>query len=93
MDKAAGKRVLKAFTPQARRIVNRIDPLDLVKVGASKDEYDGVVAEAARLLARDAPDFAPRLEAYIRASYGLSADRARVAKLATELRAAWQAAR
>lgn len=93
MDKAASKRVLKAFTPQARRIVNRIDPLDLVTVGAPKDEYDGLVVEAARWLARDAPDLAQRLEAYIKGSYGVPADRARVVKLAAELRTAWEAAR
>jgi hypothetical protein len=93
MDKVESKRTVKAFTPLAKRIVNKVDPLDLVKMGASKDEYDDLVAEAARWLAAEVPDFDPRLATYVRSHYGVQPDRARIAKLATELRAAWQKSR
>jgi hypothetical protein len=93
MDKVESKRTLKAFTPLAKRIVNKIDPLDLVKMGASKDEYDDLVAEAARWLAAEVPDFDQRLGTYVRSHYGVQPDRLRIAKLAAELRAAWQKSR
>ena len=83
----------KAFVPAARRITNKNDPLDVIKMGASKDEYDDLVAEAARWLAKDAADLDLRLAAFVRNHYGVTPDRARIAKLATELRAAWRAAR
>ena len=93
MDKVESKRTLKAFTPLAKRIVNKVDTLDPVKMGASKDEYDDLVAAAARWLAADVADFEQRLGTYVRSHYGVQPDRARIAKLATELRAAWQKSR
>lgn len=93
MDPVEQRRVTKAFLPAARRIANKIDPLDVIKMGASKDEYDDLVAEAARWLAKDASDLDLRLAAFVRSHYGVAADRARIAKLASEFRAAWQSAR
>jgi hypothetical protein len=93
MDKVESKRAIKAFLPRAKRVVNKVDPLDLVKMGASKDEYDDLVAEAARWLAAGVADFDQRLATYVRSHYGLQPDRARIARLATELRAAWQSSR
>jgi hypothetical protein len=93
MDKVESKRIVKAFLPRAKRVVNKVDPLDLVKMGASKDEYDDLVAEAARWLAAGVADFDQRLPTYVRSHYGLQPDRARMAQLAKELRAAWQSSR
>jgi hypothetical protein len=93
MDRVDTKRALKAFLPAGRRIVNKIDPLDLIKMGAPKDEYDDLVAEAARWLSRDDPALDVRLAQFVRSHYQLSPDRATMAKLATELRRAWQSAR
>jgi len=93
MDKVESKRAIKAFMPAARRVVNRIDPLDLVNMGAPKDEYDELVWEAARWLAAGVPDVDQRLATYVRSHYGVQPDRAKIAKLATELRAAWQKSR
>jgi hypothetical protein len=93
MDRVESKRAVKAFLPRARRIVNKADPLDLVKMGASKDEYDDLVAEAASWLAAGVPDFDQRLATYVRSHYGVPADRARMTKLAAELRAAWGSSR
>jgi hypothetical protein len=93
MDKVESKRAVKAFLPPARRIVNKADPLDLLKMGATKDEYEGLVTEAARWLASDVPDFDQRLTTFVRSHYGLPPDRARMAKLAAELRVAWGRAR
>lgn len=93
MDKVESKKTVKAFLPRAKRVVNKVDPLDLVKMGASKDEYDDLVAEAARWLATDVANFEQRLATYVRSHYGVPPDRARIAKLATELRAAWQSSR
>ena len=93
MNPVEQRRATKAFLPSARRIVNKIDPLDVIKMGASKDEYDDLVAEAARWLARDAPDLDLRLAAFVRTRYGIAPDKARIGKLANELRVAWRAAR
>jgi hypothetical protein len=93
MNPVEQRRVTKAFLPVARRIANKVDPLDLIKMGATKDEYDDLVAEAARWLARDVPDLDVRLAGFVRSHYGLAPDRARIAKLAAEFRAAWQGAR
>jgi hypothetical protein len=93
VDPVEQRRITKAFLPAARRIANKIDPLDVIKMGASKDEYDDLVAEAARWLAKDASDVDLRLAAFVRSHYGVAPDRARIAKLATELRAAWRGAR
>ena len=89
MDKVESKRAVKAFMPRAKRVVNKADPLDLLKMGATKDEYDDLVAEAARWLADGVQDFEQRLATYVRSHYGVPADKARMSKLATELRAAW----
>jgi hypothetical protein len=93
MDRVETKRALEAFHPRAKRVVNKVDPLDLVKMGASKDEYDDLVAEAARWLAAEVGDFEQRLGTYVRSHYGVQPDRERIAKLAKELRAAWQSSR
>jgi hypothetical protein len=93
MDRVESKRAVKAFLPRARRVVNKVDPLDLVKMGASKDEYDDLVAEAARWLAAGVADFDQRLVTFVRSHYGVPPDRARMAKLAAELRAAWGSSR
>jgi hypothetical protein len=93
MDKVESRRVSKAFLPRAKRVVNKVDPLDLVKMGASKDEYDDLVAESARWLAADVADFEQRLGTYVRSHYGVQPDRDRIARLAKELRAAWQSSR
>jgi hypothetical protein len=93
MDRIENKRALKAFLPSARRIVNKVDPLDLIKMGAPKDEYDDLVNEAARWLARGATDLDVRLAQFVRAHYQLSPNRETMVKLATELRRAWQSAR
>jgi hypothetical protein len=93
MDRVESKRAVKAFLPRARRVVNKVDPLDLVKMGASKDEYDDLVAEAARWLAAGVADFDQRLATFVRSHYGVPPDRARMAKLAAELRAAWGSSR
>jgi hypothetical protein len=87
------RRTVKAFLPRAKRAVNKVDPLDLVTMGASKDEYDDLVSEAARWLAAGVSDFDQRLATYVRSHYGVQPDRVRIAKLATELRAAWQKSR
>jgi hypothetical protein len=93
MDKVESKRRTKHFLPLAKRAVNKVDPLDLVKMGASKDEYDDLVTEAARWLAAEIADFDQRLSTYVRSHYGVQPDRDKMAKLARELRAAWQSAR
>ncbi|MEX2010617.1 MAG: hypothetical protein WEF51_00115 [Chloroflexota bacterium] len=93
MDRVESKRAVKAFLPRAKRVVNKVDPLDLVKMGASKDEYDDLVAEAARWLAAEVGDFDQRLATYVRSHYGVPPDRARIAQLGKELRAAWQSSR
>jgi hypothetical protein len=93
MDKVESKRATKAFLPRAKRVINKVDPLDLVKMGASKDEYDNLVAEAARWLAAGVADFDQRLSTYVRSHYGVQPDRVRMAQLAKELRAAWQSSR
>jgi hypothetical protein len=93
MDPVEQRRVTKAFLPAARRVANKVDPLDLIKMGASKDEYDDLVAEAARWLARDAADLQLRLAAFVRSRYGLAPDKARIEKLANELRTAWRGVR
>lgn len=93
MDKVETKRALKAFLPAARRIVNKLDPLDLIKMGAPKDEYDDLVAEAARWLSRGAPDLDQKLAAFVRSHYGVPADRAAMVKLAAEFGRAWQSGR
>jgi hypothetical protein len=93
VDPVESKRRTKAFLPRAKRVVNKVDPLDLVKMGASKDEYDDLVAEAARWLVAGVADFEQRIATYVRSHYGVPADRARMAKLAAELRAAWQSSR
>lgn len=93
MDRVESKRVVKAFLPRARRVVNKVDPLDLVKMGASKDEYDDLVAEAARWLAAGVADFDQRLATFVRSHYGVPPDRARMTRLAVELRAAWGSSR
>ncbi len=93
MNPVESKRAVKAFLPRAKRVVNKVDPLDLVKMGASKDEYDDLVAEAARWLVAGVADFDQRLATYVRSHYGLSADRAKMTRLAAELRTAWQSSR
>jgi hypothetical protein len=93
MDKTESRRALKTFMPQATRIVNQIDPLGLIEMGAPKDEYDDVVGEAARLLVRRAPDLDVRLAEFIHRQYDLVPDRGEVATLATRLTAAWEQAR
>ncbi len=89
MDAVEMRRTVKAFLPRAKRVVNKADPLDLLKMGAAKDEYDDLVAQAARWLAEGVPDFEQRLSTYVRSHYGVPADKVRMSKLATELRAAW----
>jgi hypothetical protein len=93
MDKSEGRRALKAFTPQARRIVNKVDPLRLIQMGAPKDEYDSTVNEAARLLVHGVSDLDVRLNEFIRRQYDLTPERADMTKLAQQLRAAWDQAR
>jgi hypothetical protein len=93
LDKAESKRIAKAFMPAARRIVNRIDPLDLVSMGATKDEYDALVAEAARSLEAGATDLEVRLAQFVRRHYQVAPDTAKVTRLATELRVAWKSVR
>lgn len=93
MEKAESKRAVKAFMAQARRIVNRIDPLDLISTGAPKDEYDDLVGEAARWLARGGADLEIRLAQFVRSHYGVPPDRARISRLAAELGTAWRSAR
>jgi hypothetical protein len=93
VDAVEERRHRKAFLPNARRIVNKIDPLDLVKMGASKDEYEALVDHAASCLARGATDLDVQLAQFVRRHYGVPPDKARIAKLAAELRAAWQKSR
>jgi hypothetical protein len=93
MDKVETKRAVKAFLAHARRVVNKVDPLDLVSMGAPKDEYDDLVAEATRWLVAGAADFDQRLATYVRSHYGVQPDPAKMARLGKELRAAWQSSR
>jgi hypothetical protein len=93
VDPVEQRRITKAFLPAARRIANKVDPLDLVTMGASKDEYDALVAESAKWLAQGAADVEVRLAQFIRRHYQVAPNPAKVRKLTAELAAAWRAAR